>query len=284
MDSTTLQSFWQDTLARARREPLDATVQPVTDPAPYSTHEISYRSWQGRRIKARPGVPVPAHEGARLPAIVTAPGYGGWEHGCTLSECQRGYLLLQVYPRDQGLSGDRPMGQPREGPGALLLGIENPEGYYYQGAYVDLIRGIDYLLTRPDVDPDRIGLIGTSQGGGIVLAVAGLDARVKATVAHVPFFCDLRHNAAFAGSELADPKALATFDYFDPVNLAPQVTCPTLVSTGGKDQTCPAATIRAVFDRLAGIKALAHYPDLIHTSSADFYRLSWEWLARYLGG
>ena len=114
MDTAKLEAFWADTLARAKREPPEAKIEPVPVPGPYYTHQVSYRSWQGKTIRAYLGVPVPDHPGQRYPVIVTAPGYGGWEHGCTLSECQRGYLLLQVFPRDQGLSGGWEVGKYRQ--------------------------------------------------------------------------------------------------------------------------------------------------------------------------
>jgi len=72
------------------------------------------------------------------------------------------------------------------------------------------------------------------------------------------------------------------FDYFDPVNLAPWLRAPTLISSGGKDITCPPEAIRAVFDKIPGIKTLFHDPNLTHTSSSDFYEMSWEWMKRYL--
>jgi cephalosporin-C deacetylase len=148
---------------------------------------------------------------------------------------------------------------------------------------MDIIRGIDYLCTRPDVDVNRIGLMGTSQGGGIVLAAGALDPRVRAVVAHVPYFCDVRNNASFRACELGqDPVFLDIFDAFDPVHLAPRLRAPTLISSGGRDKMCPPETIRAVFDRLPGIKSLAHYPDLTHTSCGDFYAMSWEWMERWL--
>jgi len=228
------------------------------------------------------GVPIRDRENQRLPAIITAPGYGGWEHGVTLSDCQRGYLILQISPRQQGESSGLPRYERWQGEGPLLRGIKQPEGYFYQGAYMDMLRGVDYLLTRDDVDPERIGAMGTSQGGGIVLASSALIPRIKAVVAHVPYFCDMRHNTAFATGELDTPEHLATFDYFDPVQLAHRLHAPTLLSSGGKDATCPAETIRAVFDQLPGIKGLLHYPELIHTSSLGFYRASWEWMATYL--
>lgn len=124
--------------------------------------------------------------------------------------------------------------------------------------------------------------MGTSQAGGIVLAVGGLDPRVKAVVAHVPYLCDLRHHPGLSSDLRQDPVFLDTFDYFDPVNLASRLRAPTLISAGGKDKTCPPETIRAVFDRLPGIKSLAHYPDLPHTSCGDFYEMSWEWMGRYI--
>ena len=46
----------------------------------------------------------------------------------------------------------------------------------------DGIRGIDYLLTRDDVDPERIGVTGFSGGGTIASYVAAFDERVKVSV------------------------------------------------------------------------------------------------------
>ena len=48
---------------------------------------------------------------------------------------------------------------------------------------MDCLRGIDFLTSRAEVDPSRIGVLGFSQGGGLTLATAALDSRVKAAVA-----------------------------------------------------------------------------------------------------
>ena len=50
----------------------------------------------------------------------------------------------------------------------------------------DIIHCIDFLSGEPGVDPDRIGLWGTSFGGGHVVYVAALDKRVKCIVSQVP--------------------------------------------------------------------------------------------------
>jgi carboxymethylenebutenolidase len=49
-------------------------------------------------------------------------------------------------------------------------------------AMADLKAGIDYLASRADVDPQRIGVIGWCLGGGYALALATNDPRPKATV------------------------------------------------------------------------------------------------------
>jgi pimeloyl-ACP methyl ester carboxylesterase len=49
----------------------------------------------------------------------------------------------------------------------------------------DVRAALAYLLAESDVDPDRVGLFGTSYGGGHVLSVAGTDDRVRAVVAQI---------------------------------------------------------------------------------------------------
>lgn len=279
-NSPLFDAFWASTLARSRAALLDARVEPIAAPLPFHTFRVTYRGFDGVPIRAYLGVPIGASQ--PLPAIVTAPGYGGREFGVELSECQRGYLVLRVFPRGQGESGA--LWRVREGAERAWVnhGKENPEGFYYQGAYLDLVRGVDYLLTRPDADAGRVGLMGTSQGGMLALGAGALDPRARAVAAHVPYLCDVRHNPAFADSLGRDEPFLQTWDYFDPVRLAPRLRAATLLSAGGRDATCPPASIRAVFDALPGVKGLAHYPELTHTSSLDFYAMGWAWMAHHL--
>jgi cephalosporin-C deacetylase len=204
-----------------------------------------------------------------------------------LSECQRGYAVLQLFPRGQGDSAALwPLEHDR-----LTWRLDQPEGAYYQGAYADVIRAIDFVCTRKEIDPARIALVGTSQGGGFALAVGALDARVKTVVAHVPFLCDFRQAAGIPGSLVKnlldragrnDERAWSTLDFFDPVVLAPRTRASVLLSSGGRDAVCPAATIAAVHARLPGEKVLKVYPELPHTTCLDFYRETWVWLDAHL--
>lgn len=280
-----IKEFWQKTRERLAREPMEAKVEDLKEPLPYKKFKITLRSLDGVRFVALLALPIQGEAPAKpWPVIVTAPGYGGTQQGVMLGECQRGYAVLQVFPRGQGdseelwkMEGDK-----------LTTHLDHHEGFYYQGAYADLMRAIDFATSRDDLDRDRIALIGTSQGGGIALAVAALDSRVKAVVAHVPFLCNFRLAATIQNSRVKnqldqakrnDETALRTLDYFDPFQLASDLRVPVLISAGGKDDVCPQATIQSVYDRLPGKeKTLKTYPNLVHTSCVDFYNLSWRWL------
>lgn len=282
-----IDKFWNHTKEQLATIPMQAKVVPVTEAIPYRKFKITLQSLDGVFICAFLSLPVQGEvlQSKPWPVIISAPGYSGNQGGVMLSECQRGYAILQVYPRGQGesaelykIDGDKLSGH-----------LNNPQEAYYRGAYADMIRMIDYVMTRKDVDSSRIALVGTSQGGGISLAVAAIDSRVKAVVAHVPFLCNFRLAAKTTSlvKKLLDKAgknnetSLNTLDYFDPFQLVPNLHMPVLMSAGGKDSTCPMSTIQSVYNRLPGHKTLKLYPELKHTSCVDFYNVSWVWLDKH---
>lgn len=109
-----------------------------------------------------------------VPAVAYGPGFGGVKemlipaYATTLS--QAGIAVLAFDYAGFGSSE----GEPRQ---HMDLDAQ-------QQAYRD---ALDYLSTRPDIDPERLGLFGTSMSGGHALAVAASDARVRSTVVLIPF-------------------------------------------------------------------------------------------------
>lgn len=78
---------------------------------------------------------------------------------------ERGFLTIAFDPSFTGESG----GTPRY----MASPDINTE---------DFQAAVDYLSTREDVDPEKIGIIGICGWGGLALNTAALDTRVKATV------------------------------------------------------------------------------------------------------
>ncbi len=287
-----LETFWQNTLTEARATPLNLKIEKINSGAGHWVYKLTFNSLGAIPIRAYLGLPVNTIRSGRtpkpVPLIVTTTGYGGSEFAQTLSECQRGYALLQVFPRSQGESGELWKVEEKAIRAWIQHGRPGPQGFYYQGAVMDLVRAVDAVLSpesglADQIDPSRIGVNGTSQAGMLALNLAAADKRIIACVSHVPYLCDFTDNAYFAPTDEAkDPAFLNTWRYFDPVNTASRIQAATLLSSGGKDILCPPNTIHAVYAQLPAIKAIAHFPDLTHTSSTDFYEMGWEWLQRYL--
>jgi cephalosporin-C deacetylase len=281
-----LSAFWTRTLEQTRRTPLQAEVEQVRERIGYHKFRITFKSLDEVPVRAYLGLPAdiaPAGQPARRwPLVLTVPGYGGWEFYTPLAECQRGAAILQVYPRGMGESSK--LWQVDDGAYCAWVNHrpESPESFYYQGAFTDMVRAIDVVLERPDIDAERVCVMGCSGGGQLALGLGAIDSRIKAVVSSLPALCDYRHNAALAPNpEASNPVFLNTWDYFEPVKLAPLIKAPTLLLSGGQDLTCLAETIQTVFDNLQTIKGLVHIPTLGHGASAEFYGMAWDWVSRY---
>jgi len=76
-------------------------------------------------------------------------------------------------------------------PGYLYSDIQDKEKFIYRGAYMDCVRAIDFLFSRPEVDTTRVAVEGGSQGGALSFATAALCGnRLKAVVPTVLFLSD----------------------------------------------------------------------------------------------
>jgi cephalosporin-C deacetylase-like acetyl esterase len=148
------------------------------------------------------------------------------------------------------------MGQFNPGyPNLLTYNIVDRHTYAYRGFYVDVWRGIDFLLARPEVDPTRIGVTGSSQGGGLTITTAAMRAEVRAAAAGAPYLCGfldaIELTQTYPYEEINDYLRLyperrgavaETLAYFDGLNFADRITCPILVNIGLQDNVCPPET------------------------------------------
>jgi cephalosporin-C deacetylase len=289
--------FWRETLDEAATLSLDPTFTRIDYPVRAAeVYDVRYTGWGGARIGGwylKPSGPGP------YPAVTIYHGYSGsrgFPH-VHLPWVVAGYAVLAVDVRGQsGVSPDTSTYTSGHMFGWMTQGILDPCEYYYRGVYVDCVRALDALAARPEVDMKRVAVHGISQGGGLTLAVAGLDHRPACAMPDVPYLCHFRRavDVAEAGPflEIANyvrqntdsaEQVFRTVTYFDAMNLAPQIQCPTLMSVALVDKVCPPSTDFAAFNHLTCIKEVRTYPYWEHADIPAHFVHKLEWAEKYLG-
>jgi dienelactone hydrolase len=275
----------------------------------------------------RPGKSGDSAKGGRLPAVIVLHGTGGNKKGMRplLDElAQRGLIGVALDARyhgerSHGSAGSKayvaaitrawrtPAGQPLEHP------------FYYDTCW-DIWRTIDYLQTRADVDPDRLGMIGFSMGGIETWLAAAVDDRIKVAVPAIgvqSFRWSLEHDAwqgrartiqgahSAAAEDLKEPQVNehvcrelwnkvipGMLDQFDcPSMLRLFAGRPLLILNGELDPNCPLGGAKLAFAaaeaayRDAGatekLKILVA-PKTGHRVTPDQRQAALDWLSKWL--
>lgn len=166
-------------------------------------------------------------------------------------------------------------------------------GFTWPGVmFWDDIRTVDYLRSRPEVDPDRIGCVGLSVGGLRACHLTALDDRVKAGVVvgwMASFPAQLRsHIRNTIGHTKVVPGLYRYLDYPDVAALAmPRAL---LVINGSRDGLFDLDGVRHSFKKLescydkAGVKekVRTRLYDSPHEFNADMQTEAWQWLDKWV--
>ncbi len=293
MASESVANFWNRTKNQLAQFEVSFALEEVPEKSTreYRTRQLVLNSFDGIQIRGWYTVPTDPPPSGRFPAVLSVPGYGGMKDIPTHLVIS-GFAVLTLFPRAQGES----LKEWQLGNGTkITYNLLNKEEYYYRYAYMDCIRGLDFLCHQLEVDASRMGMWSRSQGGGLTLATASLDPRLSVAVAEEPFLCNYPEAINITSTpykELHDyiksnpdsnDAILDTLYYFDTLNLVHSINCPTLMNIGMKDQTCPYNTIMPVFERIKAPKAIHIYPELAHSPCSDFNSHAMNWLRRYLG-
>ena len=175
------------------RTPLNPRVTGTVERPGYRIEKVTFESRP--RLYVTANLYVPAGTGRR-PAILGPLGHSvngkAWPSYQRLFSnlARKGYVVLAYDPFGQGERIEYPGSRP----GQSALGGGTSEHEYAGRRLIllganfglfrawDGIRGIDYLLTRAEVDPERIGCCGQSGGGTLTQFLAALDSRIRVAV------------------------------------------------------------------------------------------------------
>lgn len=291
------ESFWQETVAEAKAAPLDfrreAGVRGHDSVShPQDSGETSLITFRGIEGSPRFGW-IHAPKGARrLPSFLWIPPYG------------RESLLPNEFGTRDGFAsmsfnffGHEAMHQEKYVParGYFAEGVTEPETWVFRRMFQDAYLAARVMQAQPEVDEDRIGSMGMSQGGGISIWLGAWCPIVKAVSADMPFLGAMRsalnRNAhRYPLKELIDfaetipvgmERVLNTISYFDTMNQATFCRVSTQVSLGEKDPAARPENVEAIFDALSCEKRLIRY-DWGHDWHPEMVENNRRWMIDHL--
>ena len=284
--------FWEKTKAELGRIEPGVSREPLGSEEPALGFErVSFDSLGGARVS---GYAIFWEGGDPRPLVVHGHGYGGglepmWHWA------RAGVNVLGVQVRGYGRSG----GAEPSPWGYVLTGMHSPWESVLRGAVCDYMRAVE--VGRELLGPlvSRTVLNGASFAGGLaVMAEANLQVADLLVLA-VPSlgWAEGRRFLVEEGSgrEInryleAHPEreddVMAVLSYFDTMNFAADVLCPTLVGLGLEDNVVPAPTVYAIVNHLGGPHEVVRLP-VSHTDRPEeklWERFEVYWMRLALGG
>jgi dienelactone hydrolase len=251
------------------RTPLQATVTGTLEGEGYTVEMLHYQSRPGLYVTANLYRPPVVEPGERLPAVLYVCGHAnlGRDGNKAIYQsfgiwfARHGYICLTLDTLQLGEIGAIHHGTYREqrwwwhSRGYTPAGVECWNG----------VRGIDYLVSRPDVDPERIAVTGISGGGAATLWITAADERVRVAVP-VSGMADLR---CYVGDRLVDGHCDCMFMYntfrWPWIQIAALVAPrPMLFANSDNDRIFPMDANERIINGLDRFYSLFGASDLLH--------------------
>lgn len=274
--------------SRALKE-LD-TVDPCVEyiPSNFKTSyadcfDMYFTGVRGARIYAK--CLKPKNTATKGPAVIMFHGYrgnsGDWVE--KLPYAAMGYTVVAMDCRGQGgLSEDVGGNQGTTYGGHIIRGLsESPDKLMFRHIFLDTVQLARIVMNMENVDSERVGVTGYSQGGGLTLACAALEPRIKKIAPVYPFLSDYKRVWEMDLAKDAYEELNYYFRFFDPLhekedevftklgyidvkNLAKYIKSQVLFTATLLDNICPPSTQFAVYNRINSDKKLRVYNDFGH--------------------
>jgi len=296
------EQFWDDALAEMRALDPQVELVPHQINAPFAEcFHLYFTGTGGARVHAK--YLRPKNAGAPHPAVVIFHGYSGssGDWADKLNWVARGYSVAALDCRGQGgLSNDAGDVSGTTLRGHIIRGLAdaldgNPHKLYYRHVYLDTALLARIVMGFDEVDENRVGALGGSQGGGLTLACAALEPNIKRAAPTFPFLCDYQRVwemdlAKDAYDELKvffrhhDPRhereheVFTCLGYIDNQHLAPRIRARVLMPLGLMDTVCPPSSQFAAYNKITSPKELLIYPDFGHESLPGAADEVWDFL------
>ncbi len=284
-------AYW----AAALRE-LDATdpqpeLRPSTaiTPNQIEAFDLWFTGVGGARIYAkylRPKSASAASLVKKLPAVLQFHGYSG-HSGDWLDKFgwpAEGFCYAAMDCRGQGgRSEDSGRVKGTTLRGHIVRGLDDPDprNLAFRQIFLDTVQLARVIMNFAEIDADRVGCFGASQGGALTLACAALEPRIRRAAPVFPFLCDyqriwemdLTKDAyeelrtffrAFDPRHERETELFTKLGYIDCQHLAPRIRAEVLMFTSLMDTICPPSSQFAAYNKITAPKNYVLYPDFTH--------------------
>jgi cephalosporin-C deacetylase len=277
-------TYWTAALAELEAVDPRVTLDPNPFPAGFAEcFDLWFTGIGGARVHAKYWRPRSAE--SANPALLHFHGYSGrspdWSQ--MLGWVGRGYSVAALDCRGQGgLSEDVGGVRGTTLRGHIIRGLDDaPENLLYRRIFLDCAQLARIVMAFDEVDEARVGATGASQGGGLTIACAALEPRIRLAAPVYPFLTDYRRTwemglAVDAYQELQDyfrrfdPRhereddMFTRLGYIDVQHLAGRILGEVLMITSLMDTICPPSTQFAAFNKITAPKRHVLYPDFAH--------------------
>jgi cephalosporin-C deacetylase-like acetyl esterase len=307
------QSFWQGAIAEARKTDLNPTKRllPERCTKDVNVYEVSFNNILPN-YRTYGILCVPVKEG-KYPALLRVPGAGVRPYGGDVYTASQGAITLEIgihgipVTMDQKVYDDIYSGALT---GYWEFNMDNRDKHYYKRVIVGCIRALDYIEQFTPWNGKEMGVTGSSQGGFLSLATAGLDQRITFYAPVHAALCDHTNSLKgvacgwphyFYGSkkqeargkkstqtlpkEESEEKRIEVSRYYDGINFARLITDQQhgWFSFGYNDDVVPPTTAWATYNTVKGPKTISPYQATWHFWFQEQWD-EWEaWMLKQMG-
>ena len=277
-------SYWDRALSEMKSLKDEYELKKSDFEVPYADcYHLYFNGTGGARVHAQLLRPTQAKD--KHPAVITFHGYSGnagdWYN--KLGYVAMGYTVAALDCRGQGgRSEDNSKVKGTTHRGHIIRGIDDhPDTLLFRNIFLDTAQLAGIVMAMDDVDENRVGAKGGSQGGGLTLACAALEPRIKLAAPDFPFLSDYKRVWQMDLANIAYEELRLYFRLFDPMHkredeifmrlgyidvqhLAPRIEGKVLMGTGLMDEICPPSTQFAAYNKIKAPKEMTIYPDFKH--------------------
>ncbi len=290
--------YWDKALEEMKSIDPQVELIPAKFQAPFAEcFDLYFTGVGGARIHAK--YLRPKNSDKPHPAVLMFHGYSGssgsWYD--KLGYVASGFSVAALDCRGQGgLSEDVGGVKGNTLYGHIIRGLDDsPEKLLYRSIFLDTAQLARIVMDMPEVDENRVGALGGSQGGALTLACAALEPRIKRLAPVYPFLCDYKRVwemdlAKNAYQELTDyfrrfdpthareDEIFTTLGYIDVQYLANRIKGEVLMAVGLMDTICPPSTQFAAYNKITSKKEMVIYPDYGHEMLPGFDDMTFEFM------